>query len=100
MHLCLFSGMPGETGGRARLFIVLESGVEKEGDDEGGVLIVPVVGEFGGGEGGVAFEEALIHFGDIHRFRNYRLHIYNDGVCLLGVFKREIVDTSICTNFQ
>jgi hypothetical protein len=60
------AGCGGGGEGGARLFVVLDSGVEEEGDDEGGVDVVPVVGEFGGGEGGVAFEEALVHFIDIH----------------------------------
>lgn len=66
--------------------------MKEERDYEGGVLIVPVVGEFGGGEGGVAFEEALVHMVDIHGFRDCGLYIYNDGICLLGVIGREIVD--------
>lgn len=53
---------------KAHLFIVLDSGVEEEGDDKGGVDVVPVVVEFGGGEGGIAFEESLVHFVDVHCF--------------------------------
>lgn len=53
---------------RAHLFVVLDSRVEEEGDDEGGVDVVPVVGEFGGGESGVPFEETLVHFIDVHCF--------------------------------
>ena len=47
---------------------MLNSGVKEEGDDERGVDVVPMVGEFGGGEGGVAFEEALVHFADVYCF--------------------------------
>jgi hypothetical protein len=45
--------------------------VEEEGDDEGGVYIDPVVVAFGAGEGGVAFEETLVHFIDIHCFGDW-----------------------------
>lgn len=59
--VCL-AGWAGRERRWTRLFVVLDSGVEEEGDDGGGVDVVPVVGEFGG----VAFEEALVHFVDVH----------------------------------
>lgn len=43
----------GEEGGRY-LLIMLDAEIQEHGDDEGCVLVVPVVGEFFAGEGGVA----------------------------------------------
>jgi hypothetical protein len=51
-----------------RLFVVLDSGVEEEWDNEGGVFVVPVVGELIRGHGGVALKEALVHRVNIYGF--------------------------------
>ena len=63
-----------------RLFVVLDSGVEEEWDNEGGVFVVPVVGELIRGHGGVALKETLVHRVDIHGFYHSQSTIFGFSI--------------------